>query len=569
MTGTMHPLELSIEALRTVYRNGVLEILARLEHLVARERDDAAARAALQGAKGILAELDEYADGWIEENIPQEYRRGWDGAFDPTLYAAATGELRGAVNYESFTKLHRSAIEVVAYNLQDAVRAATATMGRKMDDVFRRVGLEATMKRLFTGEAIRETVGAMKEQLVLSGLDSFKDKAGRTWRLDSYCTMVARTTTREATTQGTINRAYAGGHDLILVSEHHPTCEICAPLGGKVFSLSGQDGRYPVWNDYIPAHPNCRHNIGVYIREYDDRADWREEYSRQPLDVDNRSEAEKKAYDATQTGNRQQNELRRQYERYVARLGTDNVGTIQSFARSKRAESARWQELQDLYRDAGRVIKAGDVAKHATVDLEDLLSREYRRDLLRTKAPKEAAVAMLEAHGDQYSKIVGEKEIKAIERYRSGTGYPVLNGHLRGESREISADDLRKLKDLKSLTERATIETDIVAVRGMPEKYLSDNGWKGVQKNDIIRDDGFMSLSLQNSVGEAFMNQYEEKGVLMTLKIPRGAHGVSVDAATKLAWESELILKPGTEILVTGKKTVKGVRVLEGVVIGG
>jgi hypothetical protein len=349
----------SIEALRRAYQNGVLEILARLERLVARERSDTAARAALREAKTILAELDEYADAWIERNIPLEYRRGWDGAFDPTLYAAATGDLRGAVKYESFTKLHRSAIEVVAYNMQDAVRAATATMGRKMDDVFRRVGLESTMKRLFTGETIRETVGAMKERLVLSGLDSFKDKAGRVWRLDSYCTMVARTTTREATTQGTVNRAYAGGYDLILVSEHHPTCELCAPLGGKVFSLSGQDGRYPVWEDYIPAHPNCRHNIGVYIRKYDDQADWREEYSRQPLDVDPRSEAEKKVYDATQAGNREKNELRRQYERYVARLGTDNVGTIQSFARSKRAESARWQELQELYRDVGRAIKSG------------------------------------------------------------------------------------------------------------------------------------------------------------------------------------------------------------------
>lgn len=691
----------SISVLQQVYRNGVLSILERLEFLVSRGRSDAAARAALRDAKATLVQLDQFADRWIEENIPAEYRKGWDGAVGATLIADLEG-VRGQIRYADFAHLHRQAIEVIAYNMQDAVKAATTTMGRKMDGIFRRAGLEATMQRLFTGETIKETAGIMKERLVLSGLDSFTDKAGRVWRLDTYCTMVARTTTREATTLGVLGRAGAGGYDLLRVSEHAPTCEICvlpdtevsgpvaravirreytgeivsigtasgnklsgtpdhsvltergwrclkdikpgdkvltdsgcversdrvtgiapdkiqmpaliedvfrafappfgmhilmspsggelnsdifngkidivfpyssleligdfyksqiignalfenrigdrsafsgfsstdqgfkpvlaatpcfmsgfdllsllfgakgcpslfsggryhrlpffgvhgvegsmevdggrsyfdaspvkvtrngpgvnvkhfpnlcsgfsrfieadnflgllfaqcpekftpgadadsvfnqdtfsplvadieggsylmdrlsgavtidevldvsvshysghvydlqtvpnwyftnniishncAPLGGKVFSISGDDRRYPTWNAQIPVHPSCLHTVGVYVREYDSRADWRQAHSNTPLDVDGRSEAEKAAYDAIQAGNREQNEMRRQYERYVARLGTENVGTIQNFARSKRLNTERYQELQGLYRDAGKII---------------------------------------------------------------------------------------------------------------------------------------------------------------------------------------------------------------------
>lgn len=343
----------SIEQMQRTYRTGVLEVLARLEYLVSRGRSETHARAALGEAKGVLAELDEYADNWIEENIPAAYRDGWDAGLDSTLYETPE-TIKAAVQYADFAKLHKQAIEVIAYNMQDSVKAATATMGRKVDDVFRRVGLQETQRRLFTGEAIRDTVGQMKERLVLSGMDSFRDKAGRIWRLDNYCTMVARTTTREATTLGTLNRASAGGYELLVVSEHQPTCEICAPLGGVVFSLSREDRRYPRWNGEIPAHPNCLHTVSVYIERYDSLAEQRRERSQRDLTVDNRTEAEKAAYDAIQTGNRKQNELRRQYERYRARLG-DEAGTIQSFAKSKRADSDRWYEMQQLYREAGRM----------------------------------------------------------------------------------------------------------------------------------------------------------------------------------------------------------------------
>jgi hypothetical protein len=134
--------------------------------------------------------------------------------------------------------------------------------------------------------------------LLDQGQTAFVDRRGRKWRLDSYAEMVARTTTREAASVATINTCDEFGLDLVRISTHSPTCELCAPLQGKVYSISGNDDRYPMLTDERrpPIHPNCRHVLAPYVRELDDDAEETERRSNEPLNVDPRSEAEKQAY---------------------------------------------------------------------------------------------------------------------------------------------------------------------------------------------------------------------------------------------------------------------------------
>jgi len=110
--------------------------------------------------------------------------------------------------------------------------------------------------------------------------------------------MVARTTTREAASVATLNTCQEFGLDLVWITTHYPTCEKCAAVQGKVFSISGKDKRYPKLTDEYrpPLHPSCRHSCHPYVRELDDNAEETERFSNQPLDKDPRSEAEKRAY---------------------------------------------------------------------------------------------------------------------------------------------------------------------------------------------------------------------------------------------------------------------------------
>lgn len=351
-------IERHLEILASVYRSSALDLVVQIEQITRAGNSTNHARAALNEVQGILHELDEFADEWIEQNVPRAYRQGWDDTFENPLINIPAGFAKELL-YSNFAKINQQAVEVVAYNLQDMLRGATQMVGRQANDVFRHVGLMATQQRLITGEAVAKTTAQMKEKFVFQGITAFQDKLGRMWNLDSYCELVARTTTREATTLGTINRLTAGGYDLVQISEHHPTCDLCAPLQGKVFSLRGDTPGYPRYHDYIPVHPNCRHVLWSYLPKFDPDPEKAKAFSNTSLTEDPRSEAEKKAYKAMQDKKRQKRDLRDQYKRYVARLG-DDAGRIQDFAKAKKAGGDKWKKLQKEYRAAGAKLKETD-----------------------------------------------------------------------------------------------------------------------------------------------------------------------------------------------------------------
>ncbi|WP_278308216.1 phage minor capsid protein [Carboxydocella sp. ULO1] len=171
-------------------------------------------------------------------------------------------------------------------------------IGRRIDDEFRRVALEEAGRKMASGTTIKDMKQRVIQRLLDQGQTAFVDKLGRKWRLDSYAEMVARTTTREAASAATINTCREAGLDLVKITTHYPTCEKCAPLQGKVFSISGQDKRYPKLTDEYrpPIHPNCRHTLQPYVRELDPDADKVQKYSNTSLTKDPRSEEEKQAY---------------------------------------------------------------------------------------------------------------------------------------------------------------------------------------------------------------------------------------------------------------------------------
>nr|WP_159444459.1 phage minor capsid protein [Carboxydocella sporoproducens] len=171
-------------------------------------------------------------------------------------------------------------------------------IGRRIDDQFRRVALEEAGRKMASGTTIKDMKQRVIQRLLDQGQTAFVDKLGRKWRLDSYAEMVARTTTREAASAATINTCREAGLDLVKITTHYPTCEKCAPLQGKVFSISGEDKRYPKLMDEYrpPIHPNCRHSLHPYVRELDPEADKVQKYSNTSLTKDPRSEEEKQAY---------------------------------------------------------------------------------------------------------------------------------------------------------------------------------------------------------------------------------------------------------------------------------
>lgn len=158
-----------------------------------------------------------------------------------------------------FYGVHEAAVARYFGTLDNRLQLARATLGRQADDVFRRIGLEATSEGIAAGAARREVSAQIVAELEREGLTAFRDRRGRRWSLDTYAEMVARTTTREAVSQGTANRMLEHGADLATISSHANSCQICLPYQGNTYSLTGATPGYERIDRLPPFHPRCRH----------------------------------------------------------------------------------------------------------------------------------------------------------------------------------------------------------------------------------------------------------------------------------------------------------------------
>ena len=108
--------------------------------------------------------------------------------------------------------------------------------------------------------------------------------------VDKYAAMLARTTRAETENLSMIGQALREGIDLVECDIVSPTCDSCAVYQGRVYSISGNDSRYPALyktafkSGYSIIHPNCRHSWSPYHVEL-----YSEEERRQALERSNRT----------------------------------------------------------------------------------------------------------------------------------------------------------------------------------------------------------------------------------------------------------------------------------------
>lgn len=237
-----------------LYSRGEAEIARRLAGDVTEWR-----RSFLESRRAeirrILDALDERTVEWASYAIPQIYRDG----------VVVADVVTGVGAYGS---IHQSTVARIVESLTGDLRSATRTVGRRVDDVFRRVGMGSLSESMVAGENRRSAVRRMVGQFVDGGMEAYVDSSGRRWGLSRYSDMVVRTTSREAATAGTVNRLVERGRDLVQVTSHGGSCRLCGPWEGQVLSLTGSTDGRPRLDDARDSglfHPNCAHVIVPHV----------------------------------------------------------------------------------------------------------------------------------------------------------------------------------------------------------------------------------------------------------------------------------------------------------------
>lgn len=187
--------------------------------------------------------------------------------------------------------------------------------------------------------------------------------------VDKYAAMLARTTRAETENLSMIQQALREGIDLVECDIVSPTCDSCAVYQGRVYSISGNDSRYPALyktafkSGYSIIHPNCRHSWSPYHTEL-----YSEEEKRQALERSNRSwqpdgdgrrfqqtETLRANYAAGQQKMRQWNAEILEYERmkdHYKKIGQPPpYSTLGAFRRAKRANAESYETKKGVWTD--------------------------------------------------------------------------------------------------------------------------------------------------------------------------------------------------------------------------
>jgi hypothetical protein len=299
----------------------------------------------LAGVNEELRLLDSFALKWAKREIAGYYAQGIERAY--TKFRAANLDVRKVAANQRVVRL---LVENAAGNLQDANRF----VGRRIADDLRRAGLDAVADKVTTGDTVKQTKINLINRLTKDGITAIRDKRGRQIGMDAYAETVARTTTREATNRGAIQEIEDIGEDLVQITSRFSVCPICAAYEGRVYSVSGKDKRYPALSEvpgfgagYSVIHPNCRHNLVPYVRDYDDNATETQQNSNKPFEVAEQDKASVEAYHREQRDKAQQRRDRNEYTK--ARLAAPNEApkTFSGYRAMKRAKSDRYKALRD------------------------------------------------------------------------------------------------------------------------------------------------------------------------------------------------------------------------------
>lgn len=362
-----------LEKLVAIFLKAETDIINEIGRLRSQGLVDYHAVAALERVQAILRKMEndawEYVPKMIEKQFYVRVPEARKMLETPENASALTGDQWSIVD----TLTQQLMGEITDATMTAMATVQSAILGRIEPDVYRRVGLEQVAAMQATGRGVKAVVPGFVEQLRREGVTAFTDKAGRKWSLHTYCSMVTRTTSRQAEISAVLSADPE--HDLYKISSHGTTCALCAPYEGRVYSRSGTNPDFPPLSDafgkvdpagpdslantWLNIHPNCLHVLLPWtpagrtpeeIQKIKDLSNPK----KNPYSVDPRRQKQIDAYRKKEEARRHWLARYRQWERYRMTLGDKVPKTYQTFEKHKLAGDDKYKEWERLYREANQ-----------------------------------------------------------------------------------------------------------------------------------------------------------------------------------------------------------------------
>ncbi len=196
---------------------------------------------------------------------PRAYQAGWEVAKKSAIEAG----IDRSVNFGN--QVNTRSVRVITDQISKDLVSGNESMRKNVTNLIRQ-----TQQQVLNEEAINRSIadglveGQTRRQVSDDLQRQFREQLGeqrfitagkRQFTPEEYSELVARTRTREAAAQGTVNGAVQYGMDLVQIDVHGDACPFCRTRMGRVYSVTGNHPDFPKLDRKPPFHPNCECNI--------------------------------------------------------------------------------------------------------------------------------------------------------------------------------------------------------------------------------------------------------------------------------------------------------------------
>lgn len=221
---------------------------------------------------GLSKVIEDSASGQAKEVQAIKQKAVNEGLRDTDAELKGTKDVQSA---DDFRALNSKLLETVSEKLtEDIVKSNMTMLTTAGADYMKNINDVLAVKEMggiTRQEATRQVLAKWSE----NGIPALIDRSQRRWQPDAYVNMVVRTNSMEIARKTQERRAVDYGKDLILTSQHADQSPEHAPFANRIFSLSGNDPKYPPFSQALSAgfmnRPNCRHTYTFYTKGLTDR----------------------------------------------------------------------------------------------------------------------------------------------------------------------------------------------------------------------------------------------------------------------------------------------------------
>ncbi len=214
--------------------------------------------------KKLIQTTDVKLKEWIAKAIPDSYIAGLndaDEALNKKIKEITIEDLKVLKDLSVHAKAVNALMSDTYLDFANSMNGLVRGAEHRINDALKRQVRAQIAKNLVTGMDIRQAKKDIMAELGDKGFTVLTDRGGHQWTLKRYSEMLARTHTMRSYNDSVINRAEQFGVDLVQVSTHGGACALCTPYEGNIYSLSGNNSKYPRYTLGLPIHPNCRHTL--------------------------------------------------------------------------------------------------------------------------------------------------------------------------------------------------------------------------------------------------------------------------------------------------------------------